>query len=236
MRINDIKIVLCQASEGGNVGAICRVMKNMGLSDLRLAAVQPLVLEKIYERAVNSWDIWENTRIFGSLSEAISDCSIVIGTTCRRGHHRKSISMTPRALADWLTSHPGPAAIVFGNERTGLEREELNLCNIASHIPVSPAQPSLNLSHAVQVYAYELFLALEPQLPVKGEWNAMNRTEISALVSKIADSLANAGFYKYPNREMQERFLLDVISRAGLTAGEGKYFRNILIKAAHCIN
>ena len=232
MRLNDVKIVLCHAAEGGNVGAICRVMKNMGLSQLRLASPQPLLLEKIYERAVNSWDIWEKARIFNSLSEAVADCSVIIGTTCRRGRHRKSISMTPRALAAWLADRPGPAAVVFGNERTGLEREQLNLCNLASHIPVSPAQPSLNLSHAVQIYAYELFLALEQQLPVKCEWNSMNQTEISSLVGSITDTLADVGFYKYPNREMQERFLLDVFSRAGLSAGEGKYFKNILVKAA----
>ena len=232
MLLKNIKIILSQASDGGNVGAVCRAMKNMGLSELRLAAPQPLLIEKIYTRAVNAWDVWENARIFNTLAEAAADCSIVVGTTCRRGHHRKSISMTPRALAAWLAEHPGPAAIVFGNERTGLEKAEINLCNAASHIPVSDIQPSLNLSHAVQLYAYELFLALEQQLPVKGEWNAMNQREVSALVGSITDTLANLGFYKYPNREMQKRFLQDTISRAGLSAREGGYLKDIFIKAA----
>ena len=239
MFLEDIKVILCQVSESGNVGAICRVMKNMGLSGLRLASPQPLVIEKIYERAVNSWDIWENARIYDDLAKATADCSIVVGTTRRRGHHRKSISMTPRDLAAWLAERPSPpagtasayAAIVFGNERTGLEEAELNLCNFASHIPVSESNPSLNLSHAVQVYAYELFLALKPQLPVKGEWTAMNQTGISNLVSTITDSLQSIGFYKYPNRETQARFLRDIIARAGLSEREGRYFGDILTKA-----
>jgi len=223
MQLNDVKIILSQVSEAGNVGAICRAMKNMGLSNLRLADPAPLLLEKIFERAVNSWDLWENAKIYKNLSTATADCTIVVGTTRRRGHNRKNISMTPRNLAAWLAERPGPAAIVFGNERTGLEEAELELCNFASHIPVSESCPSLNLSHAVQLYAYELFLAMEKQLPVKGEWTAMNQEEIAGIVERITDTLASIGFYKKPNREYQTQFFQDLISRAGLANREGLY-------------
>jgi tRNA/rRNA methyltransferase/tRNA (cytidine32/uridine32-2'-O)-methyltransferase len=232
MLLQDIKIVLCRASGAANVGAVCRVIKNMGLAELRLAAPQPLETEKIMPIAVNSAEIWKKTRFFDSLADAVADCSIVVGTTRRRGHHRKTVSMSPRALSSWLAQRPGPAAIVFGNERTGLEASELDLCNFASHIPVSGAQPSLNLSHAVQIYAYELFLALESQSPVKGDWQPMNQTEIFALVESITDALAHLGFYRKPGREMQERFLRDIISRAGLADREGRYLKDILVKAA----
>jgi tRNA/rRNA methyltransferase/tRNA (cytidine32/uridine32-2'-O)-methyltransferase len=236
MFLSDIEIILCRVSEPGNVGAVCRAMKNMGLSRLRLAAAEPLDTELIHARAVHAGEIWENARMFDNLAAAVSDCSLIIGTTRRRGHHRKSVSMDPRTLSAWLKERPVPEtgriAVVFGNERTGLEDSELDLCTIASHIPACEAQPSLNLSHAVQIYAYELFLALEPQAPVKGEWAAMNSEEISALVSSITDTLANLGFYRHPGREEQTRFLRDVIARAGLTDREGKYLRDIFAKAA----
>ena len=233
MLLQDIRIILCKVSESGNVGAVCRAMKNMGLSQLRLVhdTNSTLDTEQIFTRAVHANDIWENVQIFDSLAGAVADCSIVIGTTRRRGHRRKSVSMTPRDLSSWLAERPGPAAIVFGNERTGLEDAELELCNFASHIPVSETFPSLNLSHAVQIYAYELFLAMEGQFPVKGEWHAMNQTEVAALVDSIADILENIGFYKFPNREMQTRFLHDVVSRAGLSEREGGYLKDIFVKA-----
>jgi len=236
MYLQDIKIILNRVSESGNVGAVCRVLKNMRLSELRIAAPQPLNHEKILERAVNSHDIWKKARIYNNLADATADCVIIIGTTRRRGHLRKS-SMTPRDLAQWLSGRPGPAAIVFGNERTGLEDAELDLCNAASHIPVSDEQPSLNLSHAVMVYAYEFFMAMEKQQPVKGQWTAMNQTEVSALVDSITDILHSLGFYKFPNREEQARFLRDVISRAGLMEREGEYLKSIFAKAARlCYN
>jgi len=236
MLLHDIKIILCQASKGGNVGAVCRVMKNMGLSGLRLAAPQSLDTEQISAFAVHALDLWEEAQTFDNLADAVADCAIVVGTTRRRGHHRKSVSMTPRALAEWLSQRQGKAAIVFGGERTGLEDSELELCNVASHIPVSDAQPSLNLSHAVQIYAYEFFLALEKQSPAKGEWQPMNQSEVSALVGSIADTLASLGFYRHPNREEQTRFLRDIISRAGLTEREGSYLKDIFVKAARLGN
>jgi tRNA/rRNA methyltransferase/tRNA (cytidine32/uridine32-2'-O)-methyltransferase len=237
MFLQDVKIILCRASDAGNIGAVCRAMKNMDLAELRLViddtgASQPTDMEKIRVRAVHAKDILEKAKVFNNLKEAIKDCSIVIGTTRRRGQYRKSVSMTPHALAAWLTERPGPAAVVFGNERTGLEDCELELCNIASHIPVSDIQPSLNLSHAVQIYAYEFFLALKPQIQVKGEWTPMNNCEVSALVEEITDTLASLGFYRHPNREEQTRFLRDVISRAGMKESEGKYFKDIFFKAA----
>jgi len=232
MFLENVRIILNKVSQPGNAGAVCRVMKNMGLSELRLAAPLPLDLEQIRARAVHAMDIWENARVYSSLTEASADCSVLIGTTRRRGHRRKSISMTPRALAHWLKERQGTAGIVFGNERTGLEDSELELCNFASHIPVSGNQPSLNLSHAVQIYAYELFLALETQNAVKGEWQPMSQEEILQLVDSITNTLADIGFYKITDRKMQTRFFRDIISRAGLTEREGLYFRDIIAKAA----
>ena len=244
MILKNVKIVLCKVSEAGNVGAICRVMKNMGLSELRLAAPELSLgetspnIQEISSRAVHALDIWENAQIFDTLADSVKDCSIVIGTTRRRGQYRKNISMTPRALAVWLAEHPGLApetasiAIVFGNERTGLEDSELDLCNFASHIPVSDAQPSLNLSHAVQVYAYELFLACGDRArPIKGDWIPMPQEKITALVATITNNLEKVGFYKQYGREEQERFLQDVVARAGLSEKEGSYFKDLLIKA-----
>ena len=245
MLLSDIVIILCRVSEPGNVGAVCRAMKNMGLSRLRLVAPGGLAASgapevSLLRRAIHADDVWDKAEFFDTLEDAAADCSLIVGTTRRRGRRRKSVTMDPRALAAWLKDRPGPAAIVFGNERTGLEDIELDLCNIASHVPVSDEFPSLNLSHAVQIYAYELFSAIGPlpenpaagPEPVKGEWVAMNRDEVETLVTSITGTLTDLGFYRHPGREEQYRFLRDVISRAGLTDREGKYLKDIFAKAA----
>jgi tRNA/rRNA methyltransferase/tRNA (cytidine32/uridine32-2'-O)-methyltransferase len=193
--LSNFIIVLCRASEPGNVGAVCRVMKNMGLSRLRMVAPGSLVETPLVNRAIHAEDVWRDALFFDTLADATSDCSLVVGTTRRRGRKRKNVTLEPRALAGWLARNhiPASVALVFGNERTGLTDDELNFCNLASHIPVSDAFPSLNLSHAVQIYAYELFLAFgetadespvgsaSPTEAVKGQWVPLERPAVDKL-------------------------------------------------------
>ena len=229
-------IILCRPSEPGNTGAVCRAMKNMGLSRLRLVAPSDDWNEELIRaRAVHAGDVWEAAEVFDSLSAAIADCTLVIGTTRRRGRRRKGTLDAARAAA-FLRERPGKAALVFGNERTGLDAEELALCSLASHIPVSSEFPSLNLSHAVQIYAYELYRCLGNSgaraAEVKGQWIPLDWQGLEALVGEITGSLKSLGFYKQPGREDQERFLRDVFSRAALTEREARYLGSIFAKAA----
>jgi tRNA/rRNA methyltransferase/tRNA (cytidine32/uridine32-2'-O)-methyltransferase len=243
MFLPDIIIILSRPADPGNIGAVCRAMKNMGLSRLRITGLsrEDLAGEtgQIRARAVHAADIWEDAAFFGTLSAAAADCSFLAGSTRRRGRRRKSVSLDPGELAGWFREKPGPAALVFGNERTGLDDGELALCNIATHIPASPSFPSLNLSHAVQIYAYELFRALGPESggrllpgPVKGAWVPLSRAETDLLSASICASLESLGFYRHPGREEQAVFIRDLISRAALGEREGKYLGDIFAKAA----
>jgi tRNA/rRNA methyltransferase/tRNA (cytidine32/uridine32-2'-O)-methyltransferase len=232
MRLSDIVIVLSRPAESGNIGAVCRAMKNMGLSQLRLVA--PLVNDTaaLLARAVHAEDIWENAETFDTLAQAIADCVFVAGTSRRRGHKRKTITMNPHELAGYLAVREGKTALVFGNERTGLETPELALCNLASHIDANAAFPSLNLSHAVQIYCYELRMALSAPNIRAGHWEPIDRSATDTLVESISASLAKIGFYRYRGREEQEIFFRDLVNRAGLTVNEARYLGNIFAKAS----
>ena len=231
MLLSDITIVLSRPAEAGNVGAACRAMKNMGLSRLRLVAPEFDNEAVVRARAIHAFDVWESAETFDTLSAAVKDFAIVIGTTRRRGRHRKQVTMTAAELAAFLKGHSGPAALIFGNERTGLEDEEIDLCNIASHIPVDEAFPSVNLSHAVQIYAYELFQAMASPDAVKGQWIPMDQEVLEALVREITDNFKMLGFYKQAGREEQKRFFRDVFSRAAMTEREGRYFAGLIARA-----
>jgi tRNA/rRNA methyltransferase/tRNA (cytidine32/uridine32-2'-O)-methyltransferase len=256
MELADIVIILCRPSDPGNIGAVCRAMMNMGLVNLRITGLSRANLDpvegEIRSRAVHAAGIWEGAEYFDNLEAAAADCAVLVGTTRRRGRKRKNVTMDCRELAHWLAGRPGKAALAFGNERSGLDDGELALCNIASHIPVSDAFPSLNLSHAVQIYGYELFRALGPQRglsaedrparspppelsgpdPVKGAWLPLDRAQALALAGAIAGNLEDLGFYRHPGREEQTRFIRDFISRAALSQREGEYLGDIFAKAA----
>jgi tRNA/rRNA methyltransferase/tRNA (cytidine32/uridine32-2'-O)-methyltransferase len=213
-------------------------MMNMGLSRLRITGLSRADLApfegEIRSRAVHAAGVWEGARFFGSLREAAADCAVLAGTTHRRGRKRKNVTMDCRELALWLRDRPGQAALAFGNERSGLDNAELALCNIASHIPVADSFPSLNLSHAVQIYGYELFRALGSQeagAEVKGAWEPLDRGQADSLAASIAGNQESLGFYRCPGREDQLRFIRDFISRAALSRREGAYLGGIFAKA-----
>ncbi|MDR0721633.1 MAG: RNA methyltransferase [Treponema sp.] len=233
MLLHDMVIILSRPQEAGNVGAVCRAMKNMGFSQLRIVSPGRLDPAVIHTRAVHAGELWETAQFFTALPHAATDCSLVVGITRRRGQRRKSVSLSPEALGEYLRDQPGKTALVFGNERTGLDAEELAFCNLASHIPADAAFPSLNLSHAVQIYAYTLFRTLGPVTAVEGMWVPLDQAGLERVVRSVTDSLESLGFYKQPGREEQERFFRDVFARAGLSIREADYMRNLFSKAAH---
>ena len=49
--------------------------------------------------------------------------------------------------------------MLFGNEKTGLSAEEIANAQRCLRIPMVADQPSINLAQAVQLVAYELFVA-----------------------------------------------------------------------------
>lgn len=208
-------------------------MKTMGLRQLRIVAPErPLDEGIVGTLAVHAADLWEGAKQYGSLQEAVADCSIVVGTTRRTGRRRKDFPLTPEELGPFLASRPGSAAVVYGNERTGLEADELALCDLAVGIPSSDAFPSLNLSHAVQVCSYALFRSLGAGAASGGHYVPIDRRRLDELVSTMCDSLESLGFYKIAGRDDQERFFRELLSRAAPTIGETRYLETIFRKMA----
>jgi TrmH family RNA methyltransferase len=238
-QIENIVIVLARPSEPGNVGALCRAMMNCGLGELRLAAPREMNDESILARAVHAAGIWEKARVFEHLEDALADCALVVGATRRCGE-RRGITLSAREAARFLAErNAGKTALVFGNERTGLTNAELDLCDISSYIPAHAAFPSLNLSHSVQIFGYELYLAFNAHAPFpaetarKGAWEPLSHAEIDSLAASLCDSLALLGFYTRAGRAAHEKLFRGICARAGVTQKEARLLRTIFTKAAH---
>jgi TrmH family RNA methyltransferase len=156
--LDRIVIVLSHTTEPGNIGAACRAMKTMGLRRLRL--INPLNPRGRTARALahGSQDLLDAAEVVADLEAAVGDCQVVAGTTSRRRQLRRDALLSPGDLADRLVAHTvdGEVALLFGTERTGLTNEETDICRYLSTVETAAPQPSLNLSQAVQLYAWEL--------------------------------------------------------------------------------
>ena len=146
-RASRFAVILCRAEEGGNVGSACRAMKTMGVSRLVLAGCPDYDEGRVRMMAVHAFDVYESAERFPDLASALAGFSLSGGFTRRRGEKRKAFSHSVEGFAAFaLGRQGGDAALVFGNERTGLTELELGLCSLAVHIPSSEEFPSLNLS------------------------------------------------------------------------------------------
>jgi len=159
--LDNIRIVLVEPISGGNIGSVCRAMNNNGITDLAIVNPRP---ETDWEDA-RKLSCKANTQLdarkeFQTLEEAITDCTVVAGTSARTGFYRDT-AHSPREFASIAleSAKDHKIALVFGREDKGLSNEELALCTHIIQIPSSELYTSLNLSHAVAVCCYEIFAA-----------------------------------------------------------------------------
>ena len=158
--LENIRIVLVDPKYAGNIGSICRVMMNMGVTDLALVAPnEALDWEEARKLAYSAETMLDNLKTFPTLEEAVADCTVVAGTSARTGFYRDHAYL-PREIAPIVLESAAhhKAALVFGREDKGLFNEEIAVCTHIINIPSSDLYRSLNLSHAVMVCCYELFL------------------------------------------------------------------------------
>ncbi len=206
--LDRIKIVLVETSHPGNIGAVARAMKTMGIKKLCLVKPKNYPSAEATERASSAGDVLYNSQVVTTLDEAISDCSWVIGASARSRYLDWPMT-TPHELAktiadDYLAGNvsEGKVALVFGREDSGLTNEELQHCHKQVYIPANPEYSSLNLAMAVQVIGYELrmkFLENEQTPPITTKEN-----------KAVPASMAYVeGFYSHIEQTMIKTEFLD---------------------------
>lgn len=232
-----IRVVLVRPRRGGNVGAVARAMKNMGLEDLVLVAPRTSVGKVGEHMAAHARDVLRRRRTVATLAEAVSDAHLVIGTAGRAGG-RCDGAVSPRALAPEVLAAAGQGgvALVFGPEDHGLANADLDLCQRLVRIPTAAAYPSLNLAQAVLVIGYEILLAtpLVEDAPARTnrerrrseEGRAASQAEREAMIEHLAGALAGIGFLTPANPHVL-RDIRSLFARSGLTRRDARVWRGI---------
>jgi TrmH family RNA methyltransferase len=155
-----IRIVLVETSHPGNIGAVARAMKNMGLNELVLVRPMQFPHPEAVARASGADDLLAAARVVDTLPAALAGCGLVLATTSRdRDHYHRVLDVRDAALRAVAEAATAPVAILFGAERTGLTNDDLQLAHALLRIPTAGDYASLNLAMAVQVVAYELLRA-----------------------------------------------------------------------------
>ena len=171
--LNSIRVVLVEPTHPGNIGAVARSMKTMGLSRLVMVNPKKFPHDEATKRAAGAESVLDDAVLADSAQDAIADCTLVLGTSVR-DREVSWPTFDPRVSANNMLTHLSTqlissevsagsqpeVAILFGRESSGLTNQEMDLCHSQIRIPANDEYSSLNLASAVQIISYELRMAV----------------------------------------------------------------------------
>lgn len=200
----NISFILVEPAVPENIGAAARAMKTMGFDELILVNPCRYLDGPAKWLAHASTEILDNAKVFSTLKDALMNFDFVIGTTAKK--RSVKYDYYPLNKLHNILQEKGntisKAALVFGREESGLQNDELKLCNIVSTVPIKTLTPSLNLAQAVMLYAWELSGPVEQDMLTD---IPNNEDSLKVLLGKAKIVLTNAGFSE--NSLIYSRFL-----------------------------
>jgi TrmH family RNA methyltransferase len=228
--LSNVRIVLVRPTHPGNIGAAARAMKTMGLSSLCL--VEPCAPRDGTARAMaaGALDVLEGAVACPSLAEALADCTWVIGTSARL-RRIEWPELEPQEAARELLARAEtrPVALLFGPERSGLTNEDLDHCRALVTIAANPQYPSLNISAAVQILAYEIRKAwLDGRKAASAPRTMPTHEDMRFFYGHLRDVLVESGFLNPVNPRMLMRRMVRLFNRAAPDDNELNILRGVL--------
>jgi TrmH family RNA methyltransferase len=226
------EVVLVRPETPTNVGATARVLANTGLESLVLVEPGDYRTVECWRTAWGGHAILENARVVPALEEAVEGSHSVLALS---GKPLPGMPVLDVRDAMGEIASLGPTervSLVFGPETSGLSLSELALCGRVARIPSDPNQPSLNLSHAVMVTAYELYRATARPGPGGPSLRARHG-EKEALFELFVDGLEAIGALSPGG---PKRYLLEweaIFTRFDLTAREVRLLEHAARKMRH---
>ena len=223
MSFKNIYFILVRPQLGENIGATARALKNFNLSKLRI--VNPRSgwpNQKAIATSVGAKNILQSSKIYKSLDKSIGDLDTIFATTSRiRNVNKKIISIFD---LNKKIKKKQKIGIIFGPESSGLSNNELNCADYLVKIPTNKKFSSLNLSHSVILFCFQLFaLFSKRKFIYKSNYKSLkaNKAEVSKFLKFMIQSLDKRGFLQ-PNhkRKSMIRNIENIFYRTSLSDQE----------------
>jgi tRNA/rRNA methyltransferase len=191
--LDRLTVVLVRTRNPLNIGAAARAMSNFGVRHLRVVhPFEPAFREAV--SAVGAVDLLRGAKHYDSVTEAVADCMLVVGTTAGRREYQQPLRRLEhgaRLIRKRLPS--APVALLFGSEKSGLSNKELSHCHWLMRITTAKENISMNLGQAVAVALYEL--TRDPKAPQLAEkYPPAASREVERITASLLQSLRTSGF------------------------------------------
>lgn len=225
--LKNIRIVLVRPRGSGNIGSVARAMKNFGAPEL--AVVGTARTRSFWARAmaVHGRNILSDAKCYATIRDAVADCTLVVGTTCRGGLYRKH-SQSPREVAATIAAaaRGGRVALLFGPEDHGLSNQDLQPCQLLITIPTHSDYRSLNVAQAAVICLYEIFLA-SLGAPAEGKIRRARAEDAERMYDRMRATLLKIGFLDSENPDHMLLAFRRILGRAGLEDTDVRIFTGL---------
>jgi len=240
--LDKIMVVLVEPSHPGNIGAVARSMKTMGLSHLVMVKPKKFPHYEASKRAAGAESVLLDAHVVDTVEQAVAECSLVLGTSVR-DREVSWPTISPRLAAEQATAHLNAhnshrAAILFGRESSGLSNEELDLGQAQIRIDANSDYSSLNLASAVQIICYEMRVAMKQGLSDEPLNENLTRAQLrqrsaseelrAGHLQHLQETLEQLDFVKSKPPTMLMRKLTRLYNKADLSIEEIQILRGIL--------
>ncbi len=229
--LSHIHIVLLETTHPGNIGAVARAMKAMGLSRLCLVNPRCFPSAEATARASGADDLLAQARVVDSLEAAVADCQLVVGTSNRQRTIGLPLLDPRQMTARIVERQPSVSvAILFGPEHSGLSNVQLDRCHWQVSVPTEEDFSSLNIAAAVQVIAYELRMGVLQQsvVPPPLDREPASMDEMERFYRHLEEVLMEIEFLDPDNPKQLMRRLRRLYNRAQPDNNEINILRGIL--------
>ena len=222
-----VEVVLVRPESPANVGAAARVVRNTGLHGLVIVDAGDWRTVECWRTAWGAQEVLEQARTAPDLASAVAGAGYVAALSGRRPAGAPVLDV--RVMADEVAGLGSEevAALVFGPETAGLSEAEVAACGRRVIIPADPAQPSLNLSHAVMVAAYEVFRARRPSPPAP---RLSTHAEKEAMLALLREGLRAVEALPAANRDGHFEQWRALFQRADLAPKEVRLLEHMARK------
>jgi TrmH family RNA methyltransferase len=232
-KLGELVVVLVRPRNPLNIGAAARAMSNFGARQLRVVNPYQLAFRDA-RSAVGAADLLLQAEEYSSLSEAIADCGLIVGTTAV---HRRVLQQPLRRLdedggrliREEISS--GRVALLFGSEKVGLSTADFSYCHWLLHVPTLQDHISMNLGQAVAVCLYEIARSVDGERPAE-EVQRASAGEVEMITSILLDALRVSGYVKPGTEVVMEEKARRLVRRMNLQPGEATVWLGMLRQIA----
>ena len=229
-----VKIILIETSNSGNIGSVLRAMKTMGFKNLCLVNPKKFPSDEVKALAANAKDMIDDVVVVDTLDKALSDIDFVVGTSSRirkvpwPNEPLNTVAPQINKIIESKTN----VGILFGREDRGLTNDELQRCNLHMHIPANEEYPVLNLAMAVQVVCYQIYIdSLSKKSLVKNDnWDVpkAKSNHVKRLIEHFISVAEELEVFNKGNPRQIGARIKRMFTRIGLDEMEVNFLRGFL--------